>query len=209
MRDVDDADVLRLEIFDEFEQTAGLSQGQTRRRLVHDDDARARAERSRDLDELLLRDRELDQWRAAGKIETEFTQKRICLAIDALAIDQFQKTARGWFAVEKDVGGDVEIVEDAQLLMNKLDAERAGFARRTYLGSLAIDLHRAAVACDGAAQDLHQGRLAGAILTNQRDDLTGADAQADVIERDDAGESLADSLHLQYGRVFCHVFRHG
>jgi hypothetical protein len=56
MRDVDDADVLSLQILAELEQTPRFSERQTRRRLVHNDDARASAQRPRDLDQLLLCD---------------------------------------------------------------------------------------------------------------------------------------------------------
>src|ERR1044071_5184679 len=56
VRNVDDADVLGFEIFHQLEQSPSFTERQTRRRLVHDGDARSRAERTRDLDELLLCD---------------------------------------------------------------------------------------------------------------------------------------------------------
>ena len=43
-----------------------------------------------------------------------------------------------------------------------------------------------------AGQDLHQRRLAGAVLPDERHDLA-EDVEADVVERDDAGESALKS----------------
>src|SRR5690242_3993873 len=106
--------------------------------------------------------------------------------------------------MEENVGGDVEIIENAELLVDKLDTERACFAWRTYLDGLAIDYYRAAVARDRTTENFHQGGFARAVLTDQRDDFTGAHAQADVIERDDAGKSLTDILHLEDGRAHWH-----
>ncbi len=67
-----------------------------------------------------------------------------------------------------------------------------------------VDLDRAGVACDRAAEDLHQRRFSGAVLADQRHDLTCADCQANVIERNNPWESFADSLHFEDWGVCCH-----
>ena len=54
VRNVNDADVLSLEIFYNFKQASCFAECQTRRRLVHDDDARAGAECACNLNQLLL-----------------------------------------------------------------------------------------------------------------------------------------------------------
>jgi hypothetical protein len=49
-----------------------------------------------------------------------------------------------------------------------------------------------------AGQDLHQRRLAGPVLADQRDDFSALDGEVDLVQRDDAGKAFADRLHLEY-----------
>ena len=58
VRDVDDGHAALAQIRDDLVQPGRLGQRQARRRLVHDEHARVERERFRDLDELLLRDRQ-------------------------------------------------------------------------------------------------------------------------------------------------------
>src|SRR6185436_14010928 len=106
-----------------------------------------------------------------------------------------------WFATKEDVGGDVEIVEDAEFLVNELDPMSSSIARRVDLDRFAVDLDRTAVAGNRAADDIHQRRLARTVLTDQRDDFTLADGEIDLIERNYSGEPFADSLHFEKWRV--------
>jgi hypothetical protein len=48
-----------------------------------------------------------------------------------------------------------------------------------------------------AVQDVHQGRLAGAILAEQGMDLPGRDREVDSLVRDDAGEAFRDATELE------------
>ena len=52
-----------------------------------------------------------------------------------------------------------------------------------------------------AGQDLHQRRLAGAVLAHQRVDLAGAELETDRVERRDAAETLADTASPQAADV--------
>ncbi len=88
--------------------------------------------------------------------------------------------------------------------MDKLDPERAGFTWRTYLDRCPIDLDRTGIARDGAAENLHQRRFPGAVLADQRHDLTLADSQAHVIERNNPREPFTDSLHFKDWNVCGH-----
>ena len=58
-----------------------------------------------------------------------------------------------------------------------------------------VDLPR--VARVRAREDLHQGRLAGAVLPDQGVHLTLAHLQVDVVQRAHAGEALADAFQLE------------
>jgi hypothetical protein len=46
-------------------------------------------------------------------------------------------------------------------------------------------------------QDFHQGRLAGAVLADEPDNLSGGDVEIDPIEGEHSRESLRDRRHLQ------------
>ncbi|GHE13072.1 hypothetical protein GCM10010339_78810 [Streptomyces alanosinicus] len=47
-----------------------------------------------------------------------------------------------------------------------------------------------------AVEDLHQGRLAGAVLTAQGMDGPGADGDVDVLVGNDTGETLGDAAQF-------------
>src|SRR6267142_898854 len=63
---------------------------------------------------------------------------------------------------------------------------------------LTIDHDRTLVGLIHAADDLHQRRLAGAVLANQGDHFTAIDLQVDFIERDNTRKPFADPAELKY-----------
>ena len=75
--------------------------------------------------------------------------------------------------------------------------EPGGIRRTVHHHRHAVDGDVARVRPMDPGQDLHQGRLAGAILPDEPDDLSGGDVEVDPIEGDHAGESLGDCRHLQ------------
>ena len=62
---------------------------------------------------------------------------------------------------------------------------------------LAVDLDRALVRRVHAGQGLHQRRLAGAVLADDRMDLAGLQVEVHTVEDLDADEALSYALHLQ------------
>ena len=82
------------------------------------------------LGELLERVDALDAEVIGGDVEHRADVAR------AIAHAGAEEAAARSIGRKEDVGGDVEIVEDAELLMNKLDAESAGLAWRAYLNGL-------------------------------------------------------------------------
>ena len=65
VRDEGDADAARAEAIDQREDRLGVVQVEQRRRLVEHDEARAREQRSRDLDELPFGEAKVADWRVA------------------------------------------------------------------------------------------------------------------------------------------------
>ncbi|BFP52681.1 hypothetical protein SCMC78_24880 [Streptomyces sp. CMC78] len=83
--------------------------------------------------------------------------------------------------------------------MHHADAALDGVARVGERDLLAVDRDGALVRLLHAVEDLHQGGLAGAVLTDERVDRALADDDVDVVVGDDAGEALGDAVQF-YGR---------
>ena len=62
---------------------------------------------------------------------------------------------------------------------------------------LPVDRDLALVRVVEPVEDVHQRRLAGAVLAEQRVHLALAEVEADVVVGDDAGEALRDVAHLE------------
>ena len=77
---------------------------------------------------------------------------------------------------------------------------RACAGLRTSTGR-AVQQHLAGVAPHGAADDLHQRGLAGAVLAEHHVDFAGAHVQLDVVQRQHPGEALGDAAHLEDDRA--------
>src|SRR5690606_35665192 len=65
----------------------------------------------------------------------------------------------------------------------------------------AEDTDGAGVGRELAHQHVEAGRLACPVRPDQRDDLAGRDAEADVVDRDDSAEGLAQAGHLEHRRT--------
>ncbi len=70
-------------------------------------------------------------------------------------------------------------------------------ARRRAGDRAAGKLHRAAARIEHAGDHVECGALAGAVRTDQRDDLAGAHAEAQLIHGDQSAETLGDGLHIE------------
>ena len=76
------------------------------------------------------------------------------------------------------------------MLVDHADAagDRIGRAGRCVTGS-AVEQDLALVGRGQPVEDVHQGRLAGAVLAEQGVDLAGPDVEVDVVVGDDARDS--------------------
>jgi hypothetical protein len=116
-----------------------FTEGQTRGWLIHDENARTSRDGSDDLDQLLLCQAELAQRSAAGNVESEAAQELVGFAVHAGAIDDSKPSKLGGLSAKKDVGGNIEIVEDAQFLVNELDSQSACVSWRLNFDGGSID----------------------------------------------------------------------
>ncbi len=145
--------------------------GQRCRRLVHGDDPRVEADGLGDLDDLLLGDGEAAHPLLGAETgDAEVVEEGLGVALHPADVNQ---TAAPRLPAEPDVLGDGALGQQVELLEHRGDAGTLGLER-------VVEVHRAAVELDGAAvggvdagQDLHQRRLAGAVLPDQPVNLAG------------------------------------
>ena len=92
-----------------------------------------------------------------------------------------ESDAGAWLAAEDDVLEHGEVVGEHEVLVDHADAglDRVGRGGEAHL--LAVDQHRALVGGLHAVEDLHQRRLAGAVLTADGVDLARLDPQVDIV----------------------------
>ena len=109
--------------------------------------------------------------------------------------------AGGVLVAEEDVLGDGQVRDQREFLVDDHDAALLARADVLELAGLAVeeDLPFVTAVRIDAAEHLHQGRLARAVLTADGVDLALGDGQVDVGERLDTGEGLGDGAHFEDG----------
>ena len=192
--DEDDRQALGLERPDDANEIGDFRFAERRGRLVHDDEPRAHGERARDLDELLLGDREIANQRHRVALEADPVGDRAGLLGEAPPADE---EPRARLAADEHVLGDRHVGGEGEFLVDGDDAGALGVVGRREGDRLAEELDLARVGAVRAGQDLEQRRLAGAVLAEQGVDLGRPDFEMDVLERLHAGEALADAGHLE------------
>ena len=119
--------------------------------------------------------------------------------LQLVVVDQLQKAVLPRFAPDIDVRRDGQIVEEIEFLVDEGDTGRHRLGNGQRRMRHAVDFDGAAVGVDHPAEDLHQGRLAGAVLSDEADDLARPDVHAEIGQRHDAGIGLAKPRQLEEG----------
>ncbi len=201
--DDDRADALALEPDDQVEQVLRVALVQGCGRLVEDQQPDRLVQRLGDLDELLLADADVLDLRAGVVAQADAVQQFGRLLLRLAPVDD---AAAVQFAAEEDVLGDGQLGDERELLVDDRDAGGLALADVAEPHHLALVDDVALVAAErvDARQHLHQRRLAGAVLADDRVDLAGLHLDRHVVQRLDAGELLADGAHLEDVRVSRH-----
>ena len=115
-------------------------------------------------------------------------------------------------AADVDVLGDREVRAEVHFLVDGADAPALRLVRAREEHAPPVELDRAAVDLVRPGQHLEQGRLAGAVLPEQRVHFAGEEAEVDTVERLHARERLLDAGHLEDrrgggGGSGCHLVR--
>ncbi len=193
VRDEDDGQALGLELAQVVEECVHLLRHEHCGRLVEDEDLRAAVEDLEDLHALAVGDTEvLDE--GVGTHPEAVRVRDLHDLLTGLGADAVQL-----LAAENDVLQDGEVVGEHEVLVHHADAAGDGVAGRVEGDLLPVDGDGALVRLLHAVEDLHQSRLAGAVLTDQGMDRALADGDRDVLVGDDAGEALCDAVQFYGG----------
>ena len=126
----------------DLEQPVRLGERQARRRLVHDDEPRIEGQRLGDFDQLPLGDGQIGDRGVGLEFDAEPVEQRLRRGRDsALRSTSFSGPPQKRLAANEDIGGDVEIVEKIEFLMDKSDAGGRG-VRRSASALDAVDADR-------------------------------------------------------------------
>ncbi|EPJ40977.1 putative ABC transporter ATP-binding protein YufO [Streptomyces afghaniensis 772] len=196
VRDEDDRQALGPQFAQVGEEGVDLLRDEHGGRLVQDEGAGAAVEDLEDLHAL-----------AGG--DAELLDQEVGLDVEAVALGEFLDLAAGLgadavqlLAAEHDVLEDREVVGEHEVLVDHADAADDGVGRRREADLLAVDGDGALVRLLHAVEDLHQRRLAGAVLADEGVHGALADAEVDVVVGHDARETLRDPGELDGGHRF-------
>ena len=199
VRDVDDRDALRREAPDDAEEVAALVDGQRRRGLVEDEQLQIVREALGDLHHLLLAGRELRDRRARIDVDLEVGEDAARAVEHRPAPDHAERVHRLTAGI--DVLRDAQRADEAALLIDHGDAGVGGALLVQAGDRRAVELDRAAVRLIDAGDEVHERRLAGAVLADQRVHLAAPDLERHVVDRAHAGESLDDIANGEARRI--------
>jgi hypothetical protein len=100
---------------------------------------------------------------------------------------------------EEQIGDDVQVFAQRQVLEHGGDAHAERHARVLQRYPAAEIFDRAGRGLVDAGEDVDEGRLARAVVSHERDDLSGMDVELDVGKRRHRAEALGDSAEAQNG----------
>ncbi len=177
-----------------LEQRGRLDRRERRGRLVEDGDPMRNGQRAGDLRELALGDGQPLDGHGDRGLDAEDAHR---LGGAAVHLPVVESEPAPDLAAEKHVLGDRQIRRQHDLLVDQHDAAPLGVDRTFQFDRRAVELDDAAGRREVAAEDLHQGRLAGAVLADDRVDLAGADADRHVAQDLDRPERSTEADRFQ------------
>ena len=191
----DDRHALIAQIPDDVHEDLGLAVRQRGGRLVHDDQLRVGGQGLRHLHHLPLRDgqildQRIDIGRQADHIGIGLRQLRRLLEVD-------EEAGLAVFPAQEDVLPDAHVGHEVQLLIDDADAHGRRFRGRVDLDGFAFPEDLAAVRLMHAGQDLHEGRFARAVLSDQRVHLAAPERKRNVPQRVNTRKGLVYVFHYQ------------
>lgn len=189
MADVEHGDAACAQVLDDPEEGLDLAGLQRGGGLVHDDDLGVDRDGACQGDHLLGADPEGVQGPLRVDAYAEAFEQFGRLAVHAGEVDQAEPVLG--LPAEEDVARHAHQRDEVHLLVDRGDAGLLGLERPGEGDSFTGEPQFALVGPVDAGQHLDQGGLPGPVLSHERVGLPGAQGEGDVVERDDARETLA------------------
>ena len=195
MGDVDERRPPVLEAANDAEELFDLAFRDRSGRFVEDENAWRLGKRLGDLDHLLLGGAEIAYPRVRGDVDLEVAEHLGDALPGGTPVEPISPPER--FIAEEDVFLDGHGRNQIEFLVDRADAERP---RLTWTGDahdLAADDDLPGVTGQGAAQNVDERRLAGAVLADQAVNLALAEFERKIVERPDAGKAHTQAAGRQ------------
>src|SRR6266545_5957057 len=152
-------------VADQGVDLAGLFHAERSRWLIQNDHARIEADAAGKRDRLALSaGHEPNLLPDVGNIDLELTQKLARLVLHSPIVEKpGERTPPGRLAAEKNVGRDIKIVGESEVLVDRLDAKRFGIPRLLDFHWSSVEGDRACVLEHSARERLNKRRFAGRV----------------------------------------------
>ena len=200
MRDDDDGEALGRQIPQHREDRLDLARVEARRRLVEEQHLARQIHRPRDGDDLAHRHRIGVEAVLHVQIEPVARQQGLRVPRHPPPVGQPEPPR---LAAEIQVLGHRQVLQQVHLLVDRPDPEALRLRHRARRDLGPVDADDPRVPRQRPGQDLDQGRLARAVLADQRMDLARLQREIHPIERAHPEEGPRDPTRLQ------HLPRHG
>ena len=183
------------------EELLGLLRREDGRRLVEDEDVGLAIQRLEDLDALPDADRQVLDEGIGVDLEAMALRDLDDPGSRGAPVERADRPA-GVLHAEHDVLGDGEDRDEHEVLVDHADAGRDRVARTAELRP-ALSSMRISPSSGGVepVEDVHEGRLARAVLAEQAEDLAGLHDEIDPLIGHDPGEALGDPPQLELHSV--------
>jgi hypothetical protein len=119
--------------------------------------------------------------------------------MDRGSIDEAYRA--GGLTSEKYVLPGGQVWNEVEFLVDRAYTKLAGVPGVLYLDFTAFDQDLSSGLLISPAENLHQGRLTGAILAKQDVDFALSEIEAHIVQSDHPGEGLSDIEHFQDGVI--------
>jgi hypothetical protein len=182
------------------EQLHGLLRSEDRGRLVEDKDARAAVKVLQDFHPLLLADRQLPDRTTRVHAHAVLVSEASDLAFELAPADERPRCV----PAKRDVLGDREPVDEAEVLVHHADSAVNRVPRRVQIDDLAPNGDRPRVRMQEPGEDVHHRCLAGAVLPQESVNLPPAKVEIDAVVGAHARKLLDDPAELDE-RLLAHA----
>ncbi len=184
-----------LELAHDLHQLVGLLRGEDRGGLVEDEHPGVAGERLDDLDPLLDADGELLDQRVGIDVESEPSRDLAHALAGRADVQQSARASR--LVSEHDVLGHAEDGDEHEVLVHHADAGAHRVAGTLEVLHLAVEKDGSLFCRVQAVEDVHERRLACAVLAEQTVDLSGLHHEIDVVVGDETAEPLRDPAEFE------------